>query len=133
MRNGRSISIYIKHIPSIKKKPLEDIHGKTSLYQVWWQADAHGSVFGEQKPDSMKSFTNFARITIKPGGTNQVHVHEDIEQVYIVLRGAGTVQVGDEKAEVKAGDAVFLPAKVPHGFVNTGDKTAVLLLIGTRV
>jgi quercetin dioxygenase-like cupin family protein len=125
--------IYIKHIPSIKKQPLEDAHGKTSLYQVFWQADAHGERFGEKKPESMKSFTNFARITIQPGGTNQIHVHKDIEQVYIVLRGRGTVQVGDEKAEVKAGDAIFLPANVPHGFVNTGDKPAVLLLIGTRV
>lgn len=81
----------------------------------------------------MRSFTNFARLTLKPGGTNQVHVHEDAEQVYIVLRGEGTVQVGDEKAKVKAGDAIFLPAKIPHGFFNTGNKTAVLLLVGTRV
>jgi len=81
----------------------------------------------------MKSFTNFARITILPGGMNRVHVHDDIEQVYIVLRGKGRVQVGDEEADVKAGDAIFLPAKVPHGFVNTGDKSAVLLLIGTRI
>ncbi len=125
--------IYIKHIPSIKKLALEETHGKTSLYQVFWQSDAHGAKFGEKKPESMKSFTNFARITIQPGGTNKVHVHNDIEQVYIVLRGKGTVQVGDEKAEVKAGDAIFLPAKIPHGFVNTGDKPAVLLLIGTRV
>jgi len=125
--------IHIKHIPSIKKQPLEDTHGKTSLYQIFWQSDAHGAKFGEEKPESMKSFTNFARITILPGGTNQMHVHENIEQVYIVLKGKGIVQVGNEKADVKAGDAVFLPAKVPHGFVNTGDKPAMLLLIGTRV
>ena len=125
--------IHVKHIPSIKKRSLEETHGKTSLYQVFWQSDAHGAKFGEKKPDSMKSFTNFARITVQPGGTNRVHVHNDIEQVYIVLRGKGIVQVGGEEAEVKAGDAIFLPAKVPHGFVNTGDKPAVLLLIGTRV
>jgi len=124
--------VHIKHIPSIKKQPLEETHGKTSLYQIFWQSDAHGAKFGE-KPESMKSFTNFARITIQPGGTNQVHVHEDIEQVYIVLMGKGIVQVGDEKAEVKAGDAIFLPAGVPHGFVNISDKPAILLLIGTRV
>jgi len=125
--------MYIKHITKIKKKTLEDIHGGSTLYQVFWQSDAHGNKFGETKPDSMKSFTNFARLTLKPGGTNQVHVHEDAEQVYIVLRGEGTVQVGDEKAKVKAGDAIFLPAKVPHGFFNTGNKTAVLLLVGTRI
>ncbi|MCW4020268.1 MAG: cupin domain-containing protein [Candidatus Bathyarchaeota archaeon] len=109
------------------------MHGETSLYQVFWQGGTHGAMFGERKPESMKSFTNFARITLKPGGTNQVHVHEDIEQVYMVLQGGGTVQVGHEKAEVKAGDAVFLPANVPHGFFNTRDKTAVVLLIGTSV
>ncbi|MEM2129245.1 MAG: cupin domain-containing protein [Candidatus Bathyarchaeia archaeon] len=125
--------MYIKNITKIKKKTLEDVHGGTTLYQVFWQSDAHGAKFGETKPESMRSFTNFARLTLKPGGTNQVHVHEDAEQVYIVLRGEGTVQVGDEKAKVKAGDAIFLPAKIPHGFFNTGNKTAVLLLVGTRV
>ncbi len=114
----------IKHLPKIRKRVSEG-HGETSLYQVFWQ--------GEEKPDIMKSFSNFGRITIRPGGTNKIHVHQDVEQVYIILRGGGTVHVGDEKALVKAGDAVFLPAKVSHGFFNTGDKTAVLFLIGTRI
>ena len=78
----------------------------------------------------MKAFTNFARITVKPGGTNRVHAHKDIEQVYIILRGEGTMQVGDEKAEVKAGDTIFLPRAIGHGFFNTTDKIAVILLIG---
>jgi mannose-6-phosphate isomerase-like protein (cupin superfamily) len=125
--------MHIKHTTKIKKRTLEDMHGGSSLYQVFWQSDTHGSKFGETKPESMKSFTNFARLTLKPGGTNQVHAHEDAEQVYIILRGGGTVQVGEEKAEAKAGDAIFLPAKVPHGFFNTGNKTTVILLIGTRV
>jgi len=125
--------LHIKHTTKIKKKTLEDVHGGSSLYQVFWQADAHGAKFGETKPESMKAFTNFARLTLKPGGTNQVHSHEDAEQVYIVLRGGGTVQVGEEKAEVEAGDAIFLPAKVPHGFFNTRKKTAVILLVGTHI
>jgi mannose-6-phosphate isomerase-like protein (cupin superfamily) len=125
--------MHVKYTTKIKKRTLEDMHGGSSLYQVFWQSDTHGSKFGETKPESMKAFTNFARLTLKPGGTNQVHTHEDAEQVYIVLRGGGTVQVGEEKAEVKAGDAIFLPAKVPHGFFNTGNRTTDILLIGTRV
>jgi len=117
-------SMIIKHLPKIRKRVSEG-HGETSLYQSFWQ--------GEEKPDTMKSFSNFARITVKPAGTNKIHVHQDLEQVYIILRGRGTLHVGDEKAQVKAGDAVFLPAKVSHGFFNTGDKTAVLLLVGTRI
>jgi len=114
----------IKHLPKIKKRAT-GAHGETALYQPFWQ--------GGEKPDSMKTFTNFGRITLRPGGTNTLHMHKDVEQVYVVLRGAGTVQVGDERAEVRAGDAVFLPAKVSHGFFNTGDKTAIVLMVGTRV
>lgn len=125
MRNayGGVLLVIIKHIPQIEKTVL-GAHGKTALYQVFWQ--------DEEKPKPMKSFTNFAKITLRPGGTNTLHTHSDIEQVYIVLRGNGTVQVGEEKADVRAGDAVFLPANMCHGFFNTGDKTTVIVLIGTR-
>jgi uncharacterized cupin superfamily protein len=40
------------------------------------------------------------------------------------------MQVGDEKAEVKACDTIFLPRAIGHGFFNTTDKIAVILLIG---
>lgn len=111
----------IKSIPNIKKGVM-GVHGETSLYQGFWEREA--------KPESMKAFTNFARITVKPEGTNRVQTHKDIEQVYIILRGGGTVQVGDEKAEVKAGDAIFLPRGIGHGFFNTTDKIAVILMLG---
>jgi len=114
----------IKSLPEIKKKIMGS-HGDTALYQTFWQ--------GDEKPDDIKSFRNFARITVKPGGTNKVHTHNDVEQIYIILQGKGTVEVGEEKAQVKAGDAIYLPAKIPHGFFNTSDKTTILLLIGTQI
>jgi mannose-6-phosphate isomerase-like protein (cupin superfamily) len=49
------------------------------------------------------------------------------------MQGEGVVQVGDEKVDVKAGDIVFLPANIGHGFFNTGNKTAIILLIGTSI
>ncbi len=73
------------------------------------------------------------KITIKPGGTNLLHSHEDREQVYLLLQGEGVMQVGEEKEKIKAGDAVFLPVQVPHGFFNTGEKTAEILLLAARV
>jgi quercetin dioxygenase-like cupin family protein len=81
----------------------------------------------------MKSFENFSRLTLNPGDTNQIHVHKDVEQVYFVVRGGGKVQVGEERKEVRAGDAIFLPANIPHGFFNTGKKTTILLLVGTKI
>jgi len=49
----------IKHLPKIKKRAT-GAHGETALYQPFWQ--------GGEKPDSMKTFTNFGRITLRPGG-----------------------------------------------------------------
>lgn len=114
----------IYHFPKIEKRAYTH-HGDTALYQVIW---GRGDV-----PEDVKSFTDFVRITIESGGTNMIHVHEDREQIYIILQGEGVIQVGDEKEKVKAGDAVFLPAKVKHGFFNTGKKTAKILLLAAHV
>ena len=111
--------MFIENIVSIKKQPLIDLHGESCKYQVIWQDDDHGRLFNTERPEGMKSFTNFARLTINPGKSNNMHTHEGIEQVYMVIKGGGTVQVGEESKEVRAGDVIFLPSDVPHGFFNT--------------
>ncbi len=123
----------IKSFSKIGKKPLVDQHGASALYQIWWQEDAAGAVFNAKQPEDMKAFKHFARVTLKPGETNNLHTHKDAEQVYFVLTGDGVVQVGDERQEASAGDAIFLPAGVPHGFFNTGTKTVILLLVGVAI
>lgn len=125
--------MFIENIVSIKKQPLMDIHGESCKYQVIWQDDDHGKLFNTERPEGMKGFTNFARLTINPGKSNNIHTHEGIEQVYMVLKGGGTVQVGEERNDVRTGDVIFLPADVPHGFFNTTDKQAILMLVGTGV
>ncbi len=123
----------IENIVSIKKQPLMDIHGESCKYQVIWQDDDHGKLFNTERPSGMKGFTNFTRLTINPGKSNNMHTHEGIEQVYIVLKGGGTVQVCEERKDVRTGDVAFLPADVPHGFFNTTDKQAIVMLVGTGV
>lgn len=51
----------------------------------------------------------------------------------LVVEGGGMVRVGDEERTVSAGDAIFLLAKVPHGFENTTDKPTFLLMIGAQI
>ena len=122
--------MYVEHIPSLVKKTLVKQHGEDCLYQIWWEDYDR---FDAKRPESMKSFESFSRITLKPGATNQMHHHNDTEQFYFVLEGAGRVRVGDEEREVSEGDVVFLPAKVPHGFENTTDKPTILLMVGAKI
>jgi quercetin dioxygenase-like cupin family protein len=122
--------MYVEHLPSLVKKPLVEQHGEDCLYQIWWE---DYEAFEAKKPESMKSFVSFSRVTLKPGADNKMHDHDDIEQFYLVMEGAGKVRVGDEERVVTAGDAIFLPAKVPHGFENNTDKTTILLMIGAQI
>ena len=122
--------IDIVNLPRLKRLPLEEQHGSDVIYQIFFEDFPE---FDATKPESMKAFTSFSRVIIKPDTTNEMHVHEDQEQVYFVLQGGGIIQVGEEKQEVSAGDAVFLPAKIPHGFVNNTEKLTILLMIGAAI
>jgi mannose-6-phosphate isomerase-like protein (cupin superfamily) len=122
--------IDIVNLPSLKRLPLEDLHGEDTLYQIFFEDYPE---FGATKPESMNTFFSFSRVLIKPGTTNQIHVHNEQEQVYFVLQGGGIIQVGEKKETVTAGDAIFLPAAIPHGFINNTEKLTILLMIGAKV
>ena len=57
---------------------------------------------------------------IAPGGVLPWHAH-DVEEALTVLQGAGLSEIGQEKYNVAAGDAVLLPARMPHQLSNVGE------------
>jgi mannose-6-phosphate isomerase-like protein (cupin superfamily) len=67
--------------------------------------------------DRSESTTSEAFIVvIEPGGAPPLHIHHDAEQVFYVLDGMGTLQIGQDSPEyysVKPGDLVRIP---PHTF-----------------
>ena len=58
---------------------------------------------------------------IAPGGVLPRHTH-DVEEALTVLQGTGLSEIGDEKYTITAGDAVLLPAHVPHQLSSVGDE-----------
>ena len=59
------------------------------------------------------------------------HAHPGIEQVCYLLEGTARAQVGDESADMVAGDCCYFPADIPHVFTVTSDTPAKLLVIYT--
>ena len=39
-----------------------------------------------------------------------------------MVKGKGWFEVGGERFNIEAGDWVFVPARVPHSHMNTGDE-----------
>ena len=101
-------------------------HGETTIYQL---------IFGRgtEDPKLTKGITSFWIMTVMPGGTNEPHSHKDEEQIYFIKDGNGLIVVGEEKREVKAGDAIYLPPKTVHAFYNTGSEPCVIIAVGARI
>ncbi len=54
----------------------------------------------------------------------KMHKHSQ-EQFGYVIKGGFKMIIGDETAELKAGDAYFIPADVLHEFVAVGQTEAI--------
>lgn len=56
-------------------------------------------------------------VVLEPGESAPLHVHHDTEQIFYVLEGRGTLQIGDIDAQrfpVKPTDLVRIPPHTPH-------------------
>jgi len=63
----------------------------------------------------------------EPSSMQAVHGHTDNEQVYVIVRGRGVMQVADEMEEVGEGTLVFIPPGAAHAIKNTGDEPLVFV------
>jgi len=62
-----------------------------------------------------------------PGSMQAVHGHPDNEQVYVIVRGRGVMQIGGEMQEGGEGELVFIPPGSAHAIKNTSDEPLVFV------
>ncbi len=58
----------------------------------------------------------------RPGLVGPPHLHEAKEQMFLILNGEGTINVGEESYVVQPGDLAYIPAKMPHQTVVKGNE-----------
>jgi mannose-6-phosphate isomerase-like protein (cupin superfamily) len=56
---------------------------------------------------------SLAEAILPAGGATFAHFH-DFEEIYYITGGRGRMRLGDDEAEVHAGDCVVIPPGVPH-------------------
>jgi len=93
-------------------KVVDEAHGKrTDLPGGHWVCELISG------PLNGAAATMLGFSTWQPGAATRQLVHEVDELCYIVA-GEGKLSVGDELVPYRAGQAVLVPAGVPHGVVN---------------
>jgi quercetin dioxygenase-like cupin family protein len=66
------------------------------------------------------------RIDLPPGGSLPPHHHDHFD-VFTITAGGATINLGNEQAEIAAGDSVVVPPEVIH-WLDAGDAGASIVV-----
>ena len=73
----------------------------------------------------------FSFVRYKPGeGATYVHRHKVQEEVFITLRGAGTLILDDERISMPEGTMVRVGAEVYRALGNDSNEDVVFMILG---
>jgi mannose-6-phosphate isomerase-like protein (cupin superfamily) len=61
------------------------------------------------------------------------HLHEEIEELYVVTRGTLTMRLGDDVHEVEAGTAVRVAPRTPRSHRNRGEEPVEMWAVSRRL
>jgi mannose-6-phosphate isomerase-like protein (cupin superfamily) len=65
-----------------------------------------------------------------PSGAEQaLRSHEEAEQVYVVVRGTGSMSVAGDTQQVAEGDLILVPPATDHSIANDGEAELACLSV----
>jgi quercetin dioxygenase-like cupin family protein len=70
-------------------------------------------------------------VGVAPHGGPPLHVHHIQDETIHVLKGRFKIRIGDEIYYCDEGGFAYLPAKVPHAFLNLTDKPGEIIVVYT--
>ena len=65
----------------------------------------------------------------EPGQTTPEHKHSNIDEVFYVISGEGTITINNEDYVISEKDIILSPKGENHGFYNTSSSNWVVLQI----
>jgi mannose-6-phosphate isomerase-like protein (cupin superfamily) len=68
-------------------------------------------------------------IEVPPGVQQELHSHEESEQVYVITRGEGSMTVAGDRQSLQSGDLVMVPPATDHLISNEGDSDLCCLSV----
>ena len=70
---------------------------------------------------------SLAEATLEPGQATERHHHGRSEEIYIVTKGSGSMEIDGETRRIVRGDAVLIPAGARHTLENDGTSELIFL------
>ncbi len=87
---------------------------------------------GEYKrlvPSEMTEHLSVSLVKVPKGSATPKHVHEDNEQIYIILKGSGVMQINDQEEKVSGGMVTYTPKRSTQGIKNTEEDDLIYIAV----
>lgn len=98
-----------------------------STYQVF---DADSAVVTLMYTNIASNGLGIVVWNLEPGQENDFHRHPETEHIHVMLTGEAEYTLADRApVTVRVGQAVMVPANIPHGIRNTGTQRCSYLAI----
>ena len=68
-------------------------------------------------------------ITVPTGVSQELHSHEEAEQVYVVVQGTGTLSTTGDTEALQPGDLALIPPATDHTIANEDEAPLALLSV----
>lgn len=82
----------------------------------------------------LRSMLGIHRHMLQGRQSSDYHNHPNLEQIYYILQGTGTMRIDGENYKVRDGDVVYLPPGSFHQMINDGDDwLGYLIISGSRI
>lgn len=82
-------------------------------------------------PNAQKDSMEPLRLTLKPGGSSEVHPPHEGEEFGYVLKGCIRVNYGGRTYSVHTGETFYFRSSKKHSIENTGSRDAILIWVST--
>jgi len=79
------------------------------------------NLVGGLSPIQAKNFS-LGHVTLEPFGGQVPWHNQEQEEIYFILEGNGEMCLGNERQDVGAGQAIYIPPGVFHQLTNTGSE-----------
>ena len=76
---------------------------------------------------ALEEVLRLAEATLEPGQATERHHHRETEEIYLVTKGLGELEVDGEKRRVRPGDAILIPPGTWHTLENDGTSELTIL------
>lgn len=68
-------------------------------------------------------------LEVPTGAEQTLHSHEEAEQVYVVVRGVGTMSVAGDTQRIEEGDLILVPPATDHAIANDGEESLACISV----